>query len=238
MTNATEQMATLVATALVSKADDLVVREAAQLAHSLMSWQHTVCGDSLLDELNAQFDTDEELQQLDGREELQEALAELELKEGETWLHEAKRKAVARLLMIGISKRMFAMATDYERITGKRNESGWSSDYATEETRHALYVRGGEDEPLMAALEQRWAPLELVKQHTNGMTVYDWRWDETWRYTGKLQTIEELNASLYRNGNCYGESIKSLCDDFGEYKDWMPVEVTLNGERYVNSKLK
>jgi hypothetical protein len=213
MSDEATRMVMIAAGELVKHTDDAVVEEAARLAVSLVGWSDAG-GDSLLDELNAAFEVDERLAQTDGRAELAEALAELELKAGEDYLHGAKRMAVARLLMIGVSKRVFALATDYERITGYKNVSGWASDYATTETRRALYVRGSDDEPLMAALEQRWRPLTLVEQHDDGMTVYDWRWDETWRYTGTA-TIDELNAGLYVNGNCYGEMIASLVEEYG-----------------------
>lgn len=208
------RMVKAAAAALVERTDDAVVEAAARLALDLVSWR-AAGGDDLLDELNAQFETDERLAQTDGRAELAEALAELELRAGETWLHEAKRMAVAQLLMTGIWKRVFALASDYERITGYKNVTGWASDYATTETRHALYVRGSDDEPLVGALEQRWRPLETVETHADGMTVYDWRWDETWRYTGTA-TIDELNAGLYKNGNCYGYEIGMLVEEYGE----------------------
>lgn len=222
MSDEATRMVMVAAGELVKHTDDAVVEEAARLAVSLVGWRDAG-GDSLLDELNAAFEVDERLEQTDGRAELAEALAELELRADEDYLHGAKRLAVARLLMIGVSKRVFALATDYERITGYKNVTGWASDYATEETRRALYVRGSDDEPLMGALERRWAPLTLVEQHADGMTVYDWRWDETWRYTGDTATIDELNAGLYVNGNEWGYAIGELIEEYG-VTCWVQVE--------------
>lgn len=216
-------MVTAIAATVRDNARDAVLEEAALLALDLL--MHTNNGgDSLLDELNAQFDVDERLEQADGREELAAAVEQLQLAQG-AWLHEELRKSVLAQLVMGMHKRMFALADEYARIVGCKVESGWASDYATEETRRALYVCGSDDEPLMGALERRWAPLELVEQHADGMTVYDWRWDETWRYTGNEwgYTIEELNASLYVNGNEWGYTIDMLIEEYG-VTCWQQVE--------------
>lgn len=171
---------------------DAVLQEAQRLMLDLL-WYRTNGGDSLLDELNAAFDTDELLEQTAGREELAAAVEQLQLG-GEV-------DAVIVQLMTGCWQRIFVLASDYERIVGARNVSGWSSDYATEATRTALWhaAAAKEDEPLMNALEQRWAPLELVAQDEHTVTVRDWRYGETWRWDG-VATIDELNASL-RNEN-------------------------------------
>lgn len=214
-------MVKAIAAAVRDNAHDAVLEEAALVALDLAAYTPNG-GDSLLDELNAQFDMDELLEQADGREELHAAVEQLQLAQG-AWLHEELRKSVLAQLVMGMHKRMFALADEYARIVGCKVESGWASDYATEETRRALYVCGSDDEPLMGALERRWAPLTLVEQHADGMTVYDWRWDETWRYTGKLQTIEELNASLYVNGNEWGYTIDMLIEEYG-VTCWQQVE--------------
>lgn len=216
MNTATYLMVGDIAATMQKRARDAVMDEAARLALDLTGHVKNG-GDSLLDELNAQFDVDELLEQTDGREELAAAVADLQTEAEQTefgWLYETKRKRVLGLLMAGMCKRVFALADEYARIVGCKVTSGWASDYATEETRHALYVCGSDDEPLMGALERRWAALELVEQHTNGMTVYDWRWDETWRYTGTA-TLAELNSSLYKGGNEWGCAIRDLVEEYG-----------------------
>lgn len=192
-------MVKAIAATVRDNARDAVLEEAARLAMDLLLHTNNG-GDSLLDELNAQFDLDELLEQADGREELHAAIADLQSEAEQTaegWLWPVKRKRVLGLLVIGMSKRMFALADEYARIVGCAVESGYASDYATEETRAALWNCAccNGDDPLVTLLERKWAPLELVEQQANSMTVRDWRNGKLWNYAG-VATIDELNAAL------------------------------------------
>lgn len=217
-------MVTAIAATVRDNARDAVLEEAARLAIDLL--MHTVNGgDSLLDELNAQFDADELLEQTDGRAELAAAVADLQSEAEQTaegWLWPEKRKRVLGLLVMGMSKRMFALADEYARIVGCKVESGYASDYATEETRAALWQRAwcNDDDPLVTLLERKWAPLELVEQQANSMTVRDWRDGKLWNYAG-VATIDELNAAvrMLNGGEYNGWTVDALLED-----EWWTVE--------------
>lgn len=211
-------MVTAIAATVRDNARDAVLEEAALLALDLLLHTNNG-GDSLLDELNAQFDMDELLEQADGREELAAAVADLQSEAEQTaegWLWPVKRKRVLGLLVIGMSKRMFALADEYARIVGCAVESGYASDYATEETRTALWQRAwcNDDDPLVTLLERKWAPLELVEQREHSMTVRDWRDGKLWNYAG-VATIDELNAAVRQlNGSeYYGWTVDALLED-------------------------
>ena len=211
-------MVTAIAATVRDNARDAVLEEAALLAMDLLLHTNNG-GDSLLDELNAQFDLDELLEQADGREELHAAIADLQSEAEQTaegWLWPEKRKRVLAQLVVGMSKRMFALADEYARIVGCKVESGYANDYATEETRTALWQRAwwNDDDPLVTLLERKWAPLELVEQQANSMTVRDWRDGKLWNYAG-VATLDELNAAVRQlNGSeYYGWTVSALLED-------------------------
>lgn len=211
-------MVKAIATTVRDNARDAVLEEAALLALDLAEHKNNG-GDSLLDELNAQFDVDELLEQTDGREELHAAVADLQSEAEQTaegWLWPDKRKRVLGLLVVGMSKRMFALADEYARIVGCAVESGYASDYATEETRAALWQRAwcNDDDPLVTLLERKWAPLELVEQREHSMTVRDWRTGKLWNYAG-VATVDELNAALrqWNDHEYWGWTVEALLED-------------------------
>jgi hypothetical protein len=212
------RMVKAIAETVRDNARDAVLEEAALLALDLAAHTNNG-GDSLLDELNAQFDMDELLEQADGREELHAAVADLQSEAEQTaegWLWPVKRKRVLAALVVGMSKRMFALADEYARIVGCAVESGYASDYATEETRAALWncAYWNDDDPLVALLERKWAPLELVEQQASSRTVRDWRDGKLWNYAG-VATVDELNAALRQlNGSEYwGWTVAALLED-------------------------
>lgn len=212
------RMVKAIAETVRDNARDAVLDEAARLALDLAAHTNNG-GDSLLDELNAQFDLDELLEQADGREELAAAVADLQSEAEQTaegWLWPVKRKRVLAQLVVGMSKRMFALADEYARIVGCKVESGYANDYATEETRTALWncAYWNDDDPLVALLERKWAPLELVEQRVDSMTVRDWRDGKLWNYAG-VATIDELNAAVQQlNGSEYwGWTVEALLED-------------------------
>ena len=214
-------MVTAIAATVRDNARDAVLEEAALLAMDLLLHTNNG-GDSLLDELNAQFDLDELLEQADGREELAAAVADLQSEAEQTaegWLWPVKRKRVLAQLVVGMSKRMFALADEYARIVGCKVESGYANDYATEETRAALWncAYWNDDDPLVTLLERKWAPLELVEQQENSMTVRDWRDGKLWNYAG-VATVDELNAALrqWNDHEYWGWTVAAML----EYEWW------------------